>query len=251
MSVPPAKERAQDRPQDPPPARAGEGTEAAAAAAPRPCARPRGRPRSIACHQAILRATMELLTESSYGEVTMEGIAARAGVSKQTLYNWWPSKARLAMEAYAATAATRIPESDTGSTQEDLQRLLCFTCQVLRRGESSLGATLAGLIAAAQSDDELGCELRETLIAARRRVATRILQRGMERGEVDPELDLPLVLDLLYGPIWYRLLLRNAPLNRAFAHEIVAHLMPRLRRPQRAAPGPEPAPVIGAVSPSR
>lgn len=247
MSVPPAKERAQDRPQDPPPARAGEGTEAAAAAAPRP----RGRPRSIACHQAILRATMELLTESSYGEVTMEGIAARAGVSKQTLYNWWPSKARLAMEAYAATAATRIPESDTGSTQEDLQRLLCFTCQVLGRGESSLGATLAGLIAAAQSDDELGCELRETLIAARRRVATRILQRGMERGEVDPELDLPLVLDLLYGPIWYRLLLRNAPLNRAFAHEIVAHLMPRLRRPQRAAPGPEPAPVIGAVSPSR
>jgi AcrR family transcriptional regulator len=194
---------------------------------------------------------MELLTESSYGEVTMEGIAARAGVSKQTLYNWWPSKARLAMEAYAATAATRIPESDTGSTQEDLQRLLCFTCQVLGRGESSLGATLAGLIAAAQSDDELGCELRETLIAARRRVATRILQRGMERGEVDPELDLPLVLDLLYGPIWYRLLLRNAPLNRAFAHEIVAHLMPRLRRPQRAAPGPEPAPVIGAVSPSR
>jgi AcrR family transcriptional regulator len=251
MSVPPAKERAQDRPQDPPPARAGDGTEAAAAAAPRPCARPRGRPRSIACHQAILRATMELLTESSYGEVTMEGIAARAGVSKQTLYNWWPSKARLAMEAYAATAATRIPESDTGSTQEDLQRLLCFTCQVLGRGESSLGATLAGLIAAAQSDDELGCELRETLIAARRRVATRILQRGMERGEVDPELDLPLVLDLLYGPIWYRLLLRNAPLNRAFAHEIVAHLMPRLRRPQRAAPGPEPAPVIGAVSPSR
>lgn len=250
MSVPPTptptptptKERAKDRPpQD--------------LASPSPCGRPRGRPRSVACHQAILRATMELLTESSYGEVTMEGIAARAGVSKQTLYNWWPSKARLAMEAYAATAATRIPESDTGSTQEDLQRLLCFTCQVLGRGESGLGATLAGLIAAAQSDDELGCELRETLIAARRRVATRILLRGMERGEVDPELDLPLVLDLLYGPIWYRLLLRNAPLNRAFAHEIVAHLMPRLRCPPRAAPPPAPAPVLAPVadevSPSR
>ena len=196
-------------------------------------ARPRGRPRSVTCHQAILRATMELIGEFRYAEVTMEGIAARAGVSKQTLYNWWPSKARLVMEAYAATAATRIPEPDTGSTEEDLRRLLCFTCQALGRGESSLGQTLSGLIAEAQSDSELGCELRETLIAVRRRIATRILQRGMERGEIDPELELPLVLDLLYGPIWYRLLLRNAPLNRAFAHEIVAHLMPRLRHPKR------------------
>ncbi len=210
--------------------------EAQGAAAPAQCpaaSRPRGRPRSVTCHQAILRATMELLTEFCYAEVTMEGIAARAGVSKQTLYNWWPSKARLAMEAYAATAATRIPEPDTGSTEEDLRRLLCFTCQVLGRGEPGLGETLAGLIAAAQSDSELGNELRETLIAVRRRIATRILQRGMERGEVDPTLDLPLALDLLYGPIWYRLLLRNAPLNKTFAHEIVAHLMPRLRNPER------------------
>jgi len=192
--------------------------------------RGRGRPRSVVCHQAILRAAMELLCELRYAEVTMEGIAARAGVSKQTLYKWWPSKARLAMEAYAVTAATRIPAPDTGSTEEDLRRLLSSTCQTLGREEPSLGPTLAGLIAEAQSDDELGRELRETLISARRRIATSILERGMARGEVDLALDLPLVLDMLYGPIWYRLLLRNAPLNRAFAHEIVAHLMPRLRR---------------------
>lgn len=203
-----------------------------AAAGPAP-SRPRGRPRSVTCHQAILRATMELLTEFCYAEVTMEGIAARAGVSKQTLYNWWPSKARLAMEAYAATAATRIPEPDTGSTEEDLRRLLCFTCQVLGRGEPGMGETLAGLIAAAQSDSELGHELRETLIAARRRIGARILQRGMERGEIDPALELPQALDMLYGPIWYRLLLRNAPLNKSFAHAIVAHLMPRLRNSNR------------------
>ena len=192
--------------------------------------RPRGRPRSVTCHQAILRATMELLGEFRYGDVTMEGIAARAGVCKQTLYNWWPSKARLVMESYEATAATRIPAPDTGSTEEDLRRLLCATCQTLGRGELSLGELLAGLIADAQSDPELERELRETLIAKRRAVATAILTRGMQRGEIDPELELPLVLDLLYGPIWYRLLLRNAPLNRAFAHEIVAHLMPRLAR---------------------
>jgi AcrR family transcriptional regulator len=172
---------------------------------------------------------MELLGEYRYAEVTMEGIAARAGVSKQTLYKWWPSKARLAMEAYADTVAYRIPAPDTGSTEEDLRSLLCSTCQTLGREEPSLGETLAGLIAEAQSDQELGQELRHTLISVRRAIATNILQRGMARGEVDLTLDLPLVLDLLYGPIWYRLLLRNAPLNRAFAHEIVAHLMPRLR----------------------
>jgi AcrR family transcriptional regulator len=197
-------------------------------------ARPRGRPRSVACHQAILRATMELLREFRYADVTMEGIAARAGVCKQTLYNWWPSKARLAMESYLASAATRIPAPDTGSTEEDLRRLLSATCQALGRDELSLGELLAGLIADAQSDPELERELRETLVATRRSVAATILNRGMQRGELDPNLDLQLVLDLLYGPIWYRLLLRNAPLNRAFAHELVAHLMPRLaRRPER------------------
>lgn len=191
-------------------------------------AKPRGRPRSVACHQAILRAAMALLAEFRYADVTMEGIAARAGVCKQTLYNWWPSKARLVVEAYAATAATRIPAPDTGSTEEDLRRLLCATCQTLGRDELSLGDLLAGLIADAQSDPELALEFRDTLIAARRAVAAGILTRGIQRGEIQPDIDLPMVLDLLYGPIWYRLLLRNAPLNRAFAHEIVAHLMPRL-----------------------
>lgn len=195
----------------------------------------RGRPRSVECHQAILRATMDLLREFRYGEVTMEGIAARAGVCKQTLYNWWPSKARLAMEAYLASAAVRIPSPDTGSTEEDLRRLLAATCQSLGRDELSLGELLAGLIADAQSDPELERELRETLIATRRSVGAAILTRGIQRGEIDPNIDLQLVLDLLYGPIWYRLLLRNAPLTRAFAHEIVAHLMPRLaRRPEGA-----------------
>ncbi len=188
--------------------------------------RPRGRPRSRVCHQAILAATMALLEEKRYVDVTMEGIAARAGVAKQTLYKWWPSKARLTMEAYAGGVASRIQPPDTGSAEADLRDLLWQTCSALGRG--NMGPTLAGLIAEAQLDTELQRELRETFIAARRQVSTAILERGMARGELRPDLDVSLVIDLVFGPVWYRLLLRHAPLDQAFANQVIDTLMPGL-----------------------
>jgi len=188
--------------------------------------RPRGRPRSLVCHTAILRATKELLTERRYADVTMEGIAERAGVAKQTLYKWWPSKARLAMEAWTALANSKIPTPDTGHIESDLVELVRHTCNVLSR--SNIGQTVAGLIAEAQSDPELAVEFRETYIGARRRMAAGVLEAGIARGELRPEIEVQEVLDLMYGPIWYRLLLRNAPLDDRFARSLVAHLLPSL-----------------------
>jgi AcrR family transcriptional regulator len=188
--------------------------------------RPRGRPRSIECHRSILCATNELLEELGYGEMTMEAIAARAGVAKQTLYKWWPSKAKLTMEAYVARIAHRIPMPDTGSFATDLERFLVTVCDVFSQGNMS--RTFAGIIADAQRDPDLARELRDNFIAPRRRALTAVIVRGQRRGEVPEETRIEELLDLIYGPVWYRLLLRNAPLDARFARTLTAHTLASL-----------------------
>jgi AcrR family transcriptional regulator len=193
-----------------------------------PCPKPRGRPRSVECHKAILCATNDLLEELGYGDVTMEAIAARAGVAKQTLYNWWSSKAKLTMEAYVARIDRRIPVPDTGAFATDLAGFLGTVCEVFSQG--STGRTFGGIIADAQRDAELGREFRDNFISRRRRALAAMIARGQERGEVPGELDVEVLLDMIYGPIWYRLLLRNAPLDERFARALTAHTLASVSR---------------------
>ncbi len=184
--------------------------------------RPRGRPRSERCQTAIRGAVAELLDELPYHEVTVEAVADRAGVSKQTIYRWWSGKHQLAMEAYASAVQERVATPNSGALATDLRLFLRNTCAALRaRG----GATVAGLIAAAQSDTTLAEEFRVTFIGARRKIMSGILGRGLERGELRRGIDLQLAMDLLYGPVWYRLLLRNAPLDDAFADAVVERFL--------------------------
>ncbi|MFO0675212.1 MAG: TetR/AcrR family transcriptional regulator [Polyangiaceae bacterium] len=193
--------------------------------------RGRGRPRSHECHSAILAATVELLDERKYTGVTMESVAERASVSKQTVYKWWPSKARLVMEASLARADQDIPDVDSGSVVKDLERFLLATCRLL--SERLTGPTVAGLIAEAQSDPEVARELRDTFIAGRRAKCARIVERGIARGELRKGIDIPFVLDLFYGPIWYRLLLKNGPLDARFARAIVHSIVPAFTVPRK------------------
>ena len=176
---------------------------------------------------AILRAAADLLDEVPYAKVTIESIAARAGCSKQTIYKWWKSRALLVMQAYAARQRRKNPEPDTGTVRGDLLTVIRQTCRLLRGGR--YGETVSGIIAEAQSDTELAAEFRETFIGERRAIVTRILDRGIARGELCETPDIPFVIDLVYGPIWYRLLLRNAPLDDAFAEKVVDYVLAPLR----------------------
>lgn len=186
-----------------------------------------GRPRSEECRTAILSAAADLLEEVPYAKVTIESIAARAGCSKQTIYKWWKSRALLVMQAYAARQRRKNPEPNTGAVRGDLLTVIRQTCRLLRSGR--YGETVSGIIAEAQSDAELAAEFRETFIGERRAIVTRILERGVARGELCETRDIPFVIDLVYGPIWYRLLLRNAPLDDAFAEKVVDHVLAPLR----------------------
>jgi AcrR family transcriptional regulator len=185
--------------------------------------RRRGRPRSTSCHHAAVRATTQLLSERAYGEVTMEAIAQRAGVSKQTLYKWWPSKSKLVIEAYATRLAQTIPIHDTGDVREDLTVLMCDAARAFRRSE--LGGVMAGLISSAQADEELAGEFREAVVLVRRRKIAGAIESGIARGQLPAGTDAEILMDLLFGALWYRLLMRHAPITEAFARSLVAHTL--------------------------
>lgn len=173
-------------------------------------------------HQAILTAAVELLEEKGYAGVTIEAIAARASVGKQTIYRWWSSKADVILEAYTAQATKLVSTPDTGSVRADLLLLLQQVCDRLT---STAGMVVAGLIAEAQHEPKLAEAFRNQFIASRRAATQTILQRGIERGELRQNLDLEVAIDLLYGAIWYRLLLKHAPLEGGFVKELIEQLL--------------------------
>ncbi len=181
------------------------------------------RRRNQRSHQAILTAAVELLQEKGYGDICIEAIANRAGVGKQTIYRWWSSKAAVIMEAYSARATQNIPTPDTGSVKQDLCQILLQLFAILTTKTTREAVT--GLIAEAQKDATFASSFREQFIECRRAATRTILERGIARGELRPDLNLELVIDAIYGPIWYRLLLKHATLDDAFAEELVNFLI--------------------------
>jgi AcrR family transcriptional regulator len=186
-------------------------------------ARPiRGRPRSEDSHEAILDAVVALLEQEGYGGVTIESVARQAGVGKQTIYRWWKSKAELVLEAYANHAASKLPMPDKGNLRGDLE---WFFCAAFKRLTDISGPTMRGLMADAVYDPEFLEILREVLVAKRREVLLQVLQRGRERGELKPDADLNVMIDLLFGALWYRLLLQHAKLDSRFAKQLVGDVL--------------------------
>ncbi|MEM9487835.1 MAG: TetR/AcrR family transcriptional regulator [Myxococcota bacterium] len=175
-----------------------------------------GRPRSEQSRRAILNATLALLESDGYRKLTVEAIAARAGVGKQTIYRWWRRKADVVLEAWTDAAAKRIPEPDTGELAGDLALFVGETC---RRAEQS-APLLCALMAEAQLDEDFSDRFGHAFIAVRRAVVRRILERGVQRGELAEQADLELLIDLVYGPMWYRLLNRHGALDRAFVERV-------------------------------
>jgi AcrR family transcriptional regulator len=181
-----------------------------------------GRRRSDKAHQAILQATMEVLSQEGYRGTTIEGIAARAGVGKKTIYRWWPSKAAVVLEAITAYSEIYVPFSDTGSLQGDL---LAYFERSFPGLQGKAGTALSGLAAEAQLDPEFAREFQRMFIVPRKKALITLLQRGIDKGEIAPDTNLDVLADLIYGAKWYRLLLYPAPLDDAFAREIVQLIM--------------------------
>ena len=181
------------------------------------------RRRNQESYQAIISATLELLKDKGYVKLSIEGIAARAGVGKQTIYRWWPSKAALVIEAYSKKVSDRYALPETGSVKGDLEQLLSSIFKNISKTPSS--HVLTGLIAEAQTNPDIADQFFNDFIQPRRRLLTEIIEGGVERGEIKASVEIPVVADMLFGAMWYRLLIGHGPLNREFAEKLVGDVL--------------------------
>lgn len=190
----------------------------------------RGRHRSAEAESAILKATLYLLERRPLRKVSADAIAAKAGVSKATIYKWWPNKSLVALDAFLAGMTERVGIPDTGSAEQDfivqMQSVIAFYL-------SPLGKIFSQFIAEGQSDPEFLKLFRERFLYARRDAARIMWQRGVQRGEVREEVDSEIVLDLIYGPMIFRLLVGHGSLSNEEAATMVKVVFRGLHRTTR------------------
>lgn len=185
--------------------------------------------RSEEARQAVLQAADDLLAERGFAGVTMEGIAARAGVAKQTIYRWWPSKVDVLLEAFTEDMAQHLTPEDHGDLGTDLRNHLARLAEFLT--ESDPGAVFRALTGQAQHDPQLATRLRDDHLTAQRDRDHLPLRRAIERGELPTDLDVDTALDQLVGPIYYRVLVAGSPVPRTFTDDLVAAFLHRHQLP--------------------
>jgi AcrR family transcriptional regulator len=194
----------------------------------------RGRPRSETARKAILDAAADLLLAHGLGAVSMDAVAERAGVSKATIYRWWPAKETLALDAlYHQWEAVRPHPRQTGSLRGDLLSLVRPWVRVI--SQRPYARVVAALLTKAQTDPVFAEQFREHVIQPRRDHARAIFQRAIERGEITADTNLEVATDLLYGPFYLRLLQGHGPLDDRFTRDVldllIAGLSERLALP--------------------
>ncbi|KOS27145.1 TetR family transcriptional regulator [Bacillus anthracis] len=185
----------------------------------------KGRPRNIETQKAILSASYELLLESGFKAVTVDKIADRAKVSKATIYKWWPNKAAVVMDGFLSAAA-RLPVPDTGSALNDILTHATSLANFLISRE---GTIINELVGEGQFDSKLAEEYRARYFQPRRLQAKQLLEKGMKRGELKENLDVQLSIDLIYGPIFYRLLVTGEKLDDSYVHDLVINAFEGIR----------------------
>jgi AcrR family transcriptional regulator len=183
-----------------------------------PTERSKGRPREARTDRAILEATRELIAEVGVYEFRTEDLATRAGVGKGAIYRRYASKDELVTAAIGSLVSDEIAVPDTGSTREDLLVLMREAVEVYRG--PGAGRLMPNLIGAMAQKPELAKAVREGFLSGRRAALSEVLRRGVERGDLRPDLDVELALDVLGGPLFYRLLITGGPIDEALAEGV-------------------------------
>src|SRR2546423_4324085 len=173
-----------------------------------PAARRRGRPRSLRAHRAILDAALDLLAADGYERMTIEAVAARAGVGKTTIYRRWPSKEDLIIDAME-DLVSEVHPPDTGSVRDDLVELLTQMQRLL--ASSRAGDVFPRMVAEVAAGSALGRAYLQRVIGPRFAMIHSILARGVSRGELSADLDLEVARDLVVGPVVFAKLTRRLP----------------------------------------
>jgi len=183
----------------------------------------RGRPRSESSAQAVLAAAERLFGSSGYAGTSIEAIAKEAGVGKQTIYRWWPTKSHLAADIYEQLAPRSKIAPDTGTLRTDIATMLRTLFEAYAAGPAA--ALLSGLIVEAQGSNTSVMDFRKGFFDRRRVITVALFDRARDRGEIPASANIGILSDMLIGAIWMRLLAGHAPLNDEFADELAVHLV--------------------------
>ena len=168
---------------------------------------------------AILDAALSLCREEGYARLSIEAIAARAGVGKGTIYRWWPSKGAVLLEALDREAAGWAAFPDTGDLVADMRTTIKDVVRF--QANPNFGPPFAALIAEAQQDPAIGPLLLERFFRPRRAPIVERLRRAQEVGQLPETLDVEAVLEVIFGALFHRMLLRSGPLDAAYASFVV------------------------------
>lgn len=183
--------------------------------------RQRGRPVDRGLDKSILEATVVEISARGIAGSSLDAIAARARVSKASIYKRWPSKERLCVEAIASLHA-EIALPDTGDSLRDIETFIAGALRLGRRSESN--RILPRLIGEMVDRKDLTNAFRAAVVEPRRRVCMILIERAIAAGALRADLDRELAIDLLIGPIMFRRLISGAPLSASLPHDLVAAL---------------------------
>ena len=182
--------------------------------------------------KAILDATRELLAEAGVRKLTVESVAARSGVAKTTIYRRWRGKNELALAVLIDMVETVVATPDLDDTREELVAFVDAAVTIL--GSTLMGRVMQGLVSDLATDEELARAFQERVVAMRIAEVRRLVERGVARGDLRPDADYELAHELLFGPVYYRLLLSGAPLDGSLAERIVDAVLPAFAAPSPA-----------------
>jgi len=191
----------------------------------------------VEAEEAILKAVLHLLEQKPLRKVSADAIAQEAGVSKATIYKWWPNKSLVALDAFLAVMTELVRMPDTGCAEQDfiqqLQSVVAFY-------KTPRGHLFGQFIAEGQSDPEFLRLFRERFLYARRDAALVMWRRGVDRGEIRKEIDPQIILDLIYGPMVFRLLAGHGSLSDEESATMVKTIFRGLRRSDHEPSQPDP-----------
>ena len=183
--------------------------------------------RSEKARQAILEAADDLLAEKGFAGTTMEGIATKAGVAKQTIYRWWKTKTDVLMDAFLQDLTEELTPPDHGDIALDLRAYLRQLAHFL--SQSDPGAVFKALIAQAQHDPVFAEDFRARYLDEQRRRDRLPLERAARRGQLPADLDMAAETDQLVGPLYYRVLVTDEPIGEDFTDRLVDAFLCRMR----------------------
>ncbi len=180
--------------------------------------------RAVSVETAALEAARELLAADGVKGLTIERVAANTGIAKTTLYRRWRSKEDLALAVVLDMARTAVAAPASGDVRTALVNYLSTAVNLLR--STLMGRVMQGLASDLATDPEMASAFRAEVGSLRQSHLAELVRRGIDQGELRPDIDVALLQDLLFGPIYYRLLFTGLPLDEHLAGQIVDAVVP-------------------------